>query len=101
MFKKKNRKLIKQNRLDRLLEMPAEISSNEPKVTIAGFKEMLIENYKAILEYQEFFVRISTHIGIININGFDLKLEEMTSDDLMIKGKIEGIDFENTIDEED
>ena len=101
MFKKKNRKKVKQNRLDRLLQMPTEISSGEPKITVAGFKEMLIENYKTILEYQDFFVRISTHIGIININGFDLKLEEMTTDDLMIKGKIEGIDFENTVDEED
>ena len=101
MFNKKRKRIGKQNKLDRLLEMPTEISSNEPKVTVAGFKEMLIENYKAILEYEEFFVRISTYIGIININGFDLKLEEMTTDDLMIKGKIEAIDFENTIDEEE
>lgn len=96
---KKNRK--KQNRLDRLLEMPKEISSIEPKVTIMGFNEVLIENYKNILEYQEFYIRVNTYTGIININGFNLKLEEMTSDDLMIRGKIEGIDFENTIDEEE
>jgi len=62
---------------------------------------MLIENYKNILEYQEFYIRVNTYIGIININGFNLKLEEMTSDDLKIEGKIEGIDFENTIDEEE
>lgn len=96
---KKKRKT--QNRLDRLLEMPKEISSVEPKVTIMGFNQMLIENYKNILEYQEFYVRVNTHTGIININGFNLKLEEMTTDDLMIQGKIEGIDFENTIDEEE
>ena len=56
----------KQNRFDKLLEMPKEISSTDPKVTIMGFNEMLIENYKGILEYQEFFVRISTHIGIVS-----------------------------------
>lgn len=95
------RKRKTQNRLDRLLEMPKEISSVEPKVTIMGFNQMLIENYKNILEYQEFYVRVNTHTGIININGFNLKLEEMTTDDLMIQGKIEGIDFENTIDEEE
>lgn len=95
------RKKKTQNRLDRLLEMPKEISSTEPKVTIMGFNQMLIENYKNILEYQEFYVRVNTHTGIININGFNLKLEEMTTDDLMIQGKIEGIDFENTIDEEE
>ena len=60
---------------------------------------MVIENYKGILEYQDFYIRINTHIGIININGFDLDLNEMTSDDLLIKGKIESIDFEKKVDE--
>lgn len=88
------RKAKKQNRLERILEIPKEISSTEPKITIMGFNEILIENYKGILEYQEFYIRISTHIGIININGFNLGLNEMSSEDIMITGKIESIDFE-------
>ena len=56
---------------------------------------MLIENYKGVLEYQEFYIRISTHIGIININGFNLGLNEMSSEDIMITGRIESIDFES------
>ena len=91
---RKSKKIKKQNKFDRLLEMPKEISSTDPKITIMGVSEMLIENYKGILEYQEFFVRVSTHIGIININGFNLVLNEMSSDDVMITGKIESIDFE-------
>ena len=96
---KKNRKVRKQNKLDRILEIPKEISSEEPKLTIMGFNNIIIENYKAILEYQDFFVRISTHIGIININGYELKLNEMTTDDMEVTGKIEGIDFEKTVDD--
>ena len=88
-----------QNKVNKLLEMPAEISSNIPKITILGFEKMLIENYKAILEYQDFYIRISTYIGILNINGYELNLNEMTTDDLLITGKIEGVDFE-TITEE-
>ena len=61
---------------------------------------MLIENYKGILEYQDFYIRISTHIGILKINGYDLYLEEMTTDDLLVTGKIESIDFETITDEE-
>lgn len=95
---KKNKNI--QNRINRLLEMPQEISSNLPKITILGFKQMLIENYKGILEYQEFYIRISTYIGILNINGYDLYLEEMTTDDLLITGKIDSIDFETITDEE-
>ena len=55
---------------------------------------MLIENYKGILEYDEIFIRISTHIGIIDISGLNLSLNQMTEDDILISGKIENIEFE-------
>ena len=89
------------SRLDRILSMPDEISSNRPKITIVGFEQVFIENYKGILEYQDYFVRLNTYIGIININGFNLKLEEMTNDDLLVTGRIKGMDFESIENEED
>lgn len=88
----------KYNKIDKLLEMPREICSEIPKIIITGFEEMIIENYKGILEYEEFFVRINTHIGIININGYNLNLENMTNDDIKVTGKIESFDIERTID---
>ena len=84
----------KESALNRILEVPKEISTNEPKITIAGFKKMLIENYKVILEYQDIYIRIKTYIGIVNINGLNVKLGEMTSDEIMITGDIETVDFE-------
>lgn len=85
-------------RLDKMLEMPREVCSNIPKSTITGFEELIIENYKGILEYENFFVRISTHIGIININGINLNLETMTNDDIRVTGKIESVELERVID---
>lgn len=82
------------SRLNRALEIPEEVTSSVPKITALGFKKLMIENYKNILEYQDFFIRINTSIGIININGFDLKMEEMTSDDIVVEGKIDSLDFE-------
>lgn len=84
-------------KIDGLLEMPKEICSNQPKVTIIGFEELIIENYKGILEYEDYFVRINTFIGIVNINGFNLKLEKMTEDDIKVMGKIESIDIERKV----
>lgn len=95
----KTRKNRMQSKMNRLLEIPQEISTNLPKLTIVGFEKILIENYKAILEYQDFYIRISTYIGILNINGYELDLKEMTTDDLLITGRIEGIDFEPITDE--
>lgn len=88
------------NKINRILEIPQEVSSNIPKITVLGFEQMMIENYKAILEYQDFYIRLSTEIGILNINGFNLNLKEMTTDDLQISGKIDSIDFEATEDDE-
>lgn len=88
-------------KIDNLLDMPREVVSGEPKITIVGFEEMLIENYKNILEYEDYFIKLNTHIGAININGFHLKLIQMTEDDIMITGKIDSIDFESTMNEED
>lgn len=89
----------RENRLEKLLEMPKEVVSNEPKITISGFNEMLIENYKNILEYEEFYIKLNTYIGIININGFNLNLEKVSTDDIMVTGKIDSIDFENIVEE--
>lgn len=86
------------NKFDKILELPKEVCSNIPKVIITGFDEIIIENFKGILEYEEYFVRINTHIGIININGYNLSLENMTDDDIKVNGKIESIDIERTVD---
>lgn len=88
---------MKKRRLDKILEIPEEVYTNVPKITITGFSEIILENYKGILEYEEFFVRISTHIGIININGYNLNLETMTNDDIKVTGKIESIEIERLV----
>lgn len=85
---------MKKRKLDKILEMPEEIYSNTPKLTITGFNEIVLENYKGILEYEEFFASISTYIGIVNINGYNINLEKMTNDDIKITGKIESIELE-------
>ena len=59
--------------MDKMLELPKEVYSNEPKIILTGFDELIIENFKGILEYEEYFVRINTYIGIININGYKHK----------------------------
>ena len=94
-MKKNQRKFSK---IDRLLEMPQEVYTDTPKITITGFNEMIIENFKGILEYEDYYIRINTSLGIVNINGFELKLENMTNDDIKVNGKVESIDIERKFD---
>ena len=82
-------------RISKFLELPREVVSDIPKITITGFDEILIENFKGILEYEDYFARINTSLGILNINGFNLRLNQITDDDILVNGIIENIDFEN------
>ena len=50
------------NRINRMLEIPKETYTNEPKIIITGFNELVIENYKGILEYESYFIRINTSV---------------------------------------
>ena len=81
-------------RINRLLEIPKEIGGSQSKITILGFDQMLVENYKGISEYEDFHLKINTEDGIVNISGIDLELEQITSEDAFVRGKIEGIDIE-------
>ena len=47
------------SRINEILEMPPEVVSNIPKISILGFEEMLIENYKNIIEYEDFYIKIN------------------------------------------
>lgn len=84
----------RKSKINQILEMPREIDNKEPKITIISFDEILIENYKGILEYEEFFIKVDTEIGIININGYKLTLEQITGEDIGIKGTIKSIELE-------
>ena len=64
----------KRKRLENILELPQEVYSDIPKLTITGFNELILENYKGILEYEEYFASINTYIGIVNIKGYNLNL---------------------------
>ena len=90
----KRKKLKKYTKLDSLLEMPREVVSTDVKMTILGFNEIIIENYKNILEYEELFIKINIFEGTVNIHGFNLRLEQMTDDNIKVIGKIDSIDFE-------
>ena len=94
----KRKKAKRYTKLDSLLEIPREVASSDIKMTLNGFDEILIENYKNILEYQDILIKVNTFEGAVTIYGFNLKLENLTDEDIKIKGKIDTIEFERISD---
>lgn len=82
-----------------MLELPREVTSNIPKITIVGFDQLMIENYKGVIEYEEYLIKISTSIGIVIIEGMQMSLNQINENDVLINGDISKIYLENTEEE--
>ncbi len=87
------------NKIERMLELPIEVTTNIPKITITGFNQIMIENYTGIIEYEEYLVKINTSIGIIIIEGNKMNLNQINENDILISGEISKLYLESTEEE--
>ncbi len=84
---KKYSKTLKYS-LTESLELPKEITMNLPLLTIIGKEEARLENYKNIIEFSDEKIRINTSCGILKLEGKNLVISEMTSNDISISGRL-------------
>lgn len=80
-------------RFTEMLELPKDLVLDRPKLTLIGNRDLMIENYKSVLEYDAGILRINTGSGIIRIAGSDLSIREITSEDIVISGMVRSVEF--------
>ncbi len=78
-----------------VFELPKELILNTPRMTLVGNRDIMIENHKGIMEFGFERVRVSTGSGIVKITGSGLHIKEITSEDIIISGSIDSIEFPN------
>jgi len=76
-----------------VMALPKEIALDMPLVMATGRGEVSIENYKNILEFTETKLRIGTKEGMMVIEGERLKLRQITTENLLISGRITEIKY--------
>ena len=76
-------------KIERALEMPLELLKNIPRVTLIGNENVLIENYKSIVEYEKNIIRVSNNVCIL---GEELNVSELSAEELIVTGKIKSIE---------
>lgn len=76
------------------LELPKDFLLGEAIVTITGQRELLIENYKGILIYEDSFIKIQAKNCRIVITGRNLSIDYYTNEEMKISGFFEGIQYE-------
>ncbi|MGI6669430.1 MAG: sporulation protein YqfC [Acetivibrionales bacterium] len=76
-----------------VLELPKELVMDIPRITIVGKGDMMIENYKGVIEYGSSRIRINTGAGMVRISGAGLVIREITSEDIIISGGIQSLEY--------
>ena len=63
-------------------------------LTVTGRKEVLIENYRGILIYEDSFIKIQAKNCRILIFGMHLSIDYYTNEEMKITGLIDQIQYE-------
>ncbi len=77
-----------------LLEIPADIVLDLPRITMLGNKQLLVENHKGIIEYNGSLVRIKLSQGELNVAGTELTIGNFQAEQLLVEGTVTEIKYE-------
>lgn len=81
-------------KISELFDIPQEVLSGMPKLTISGDSCVLIENHKGLLEYGREIVRVDGGRVQVIIRGNLLELESVGGAEMLITGQIFSADIE-------
>ena len=79
-------------KLNKFLELPEEIIYDVPKIMIVG-KNVSIENYKYVIEFETSRLLINTSIGVLRLEGKNFEIIEITKDEVLVNGTISKLEI--------
>ncbi len=81
------------NMLSSTLNLPSDILTGAPIITIIGKSEISVENYKRIIEYNNNNIKILTSVGNIVIFGKNLKISYFGNNEMKINGRFKQVQY--------
>ena len=79
------------------LRLPRDVMLGASILTLIGDTELLVENYRGILEYTQECILLQGKHTRIRIEGCCLKIVYYTNEDMKIAGKISGVRYLNPV----
>lgn len=76
------------------LELPKDLVYGYVLLTVTGRKELLVENYRGILEYSTECIRLQAKDCRVTITGKALNIQYYTNEEMKICGIIKSIQYE-------
>ncbi|HHX87971.1 MAG TPA: sporulation protein YqfC, partial [Firmicutes bacterium] len=65
-----------------------------PRLTLVGNLQLLVENHRGVIAYSDQVIRIGVSNGELVVKGRELQIKNLYAEELMIKGVIEGLEYE-------
>lgn len=96
-YNKKKRKEIPEEKetameaVSKALGLPSDVLAGAPIITAYGRNELVIENYKSIIEYNGTLIKVQTKLYRIVIEGVNLNIVHFNNDEMKITGIIHSI----------
>lgn len=72
--------------VSRKLGLPSDILAGAPIITAIGRNELVVENYKSIIEYNGNVIKVQTKLCRISIEGANLNIIYFNNDEMKITG---------------
>lgn len=82
-----------QTSVGEVLDFPPDVVGEGPKITITGRRQIVVENYKSILNFSEEEIRLETAEGDIYFRGKGLMLKVILATELQIEGELTSFSF--------
>lgn len=77
-----------------ICRIPKEVALGHSLVSMIGNTELIVENYRGILEFDDQLIRILGKKEQIKIYGKHLKIEYYTNEEMKVIGIIRGIEYQ-------
>lgn len=75
-------------KLAQFLEIPMDTAVDWPKIVMNANRNIIIQNHRGVIEYDQTLVRINTKLGEIKISGNNLALLSALKDEIIVEGRI-------------
>ena len=75
------------------LEVPGDTLENVPRVSIVGNRQVVVENYRQIMEFSASVIRVASSEGQVVIRGEELRVRTIVPGELVAEGMIAGVDL--------
>ncbi|MDR2736584.1 MAG: YabP/YqfC family sporulation protein [Gracilibacteraceae bacterium] len=80
-----------QRRIGETLDLPEDLFSGGPRITLVGFAVIMIEDFRRIISFSDERVIVTVGSGHVELWGKGLVLAELSPHEIEIKGEIHGL----------